>query len=68
MPSSKVAKRSASTSLSRQLTAQSSMSSYNDEGVPLSVGGTPEYLQLSPQVKNVLSRQISAAVDDVLTA
>ncbi|KAG6613296.1 Sentrin-specific protease [Phytophthora cinnamomi] len=65
MASSKVAKRSASAPLARQLTASSSMSSYNGEGVPLSAG-RPEYLELSSQVKNGLSRQISAAVDDVL--
>ncbi|KAG2780849.1 hypothetical protein PC129_g19260 [Phytophthora cactorum] len=65
MPNSNVSKRSASAALSRRLTASSSMSSYNAEGVPLSAG-LPEYLQLPDQVKNVLTRQISAAVEDVL--
>ncbi|POM62506.1 hypothetical protein PHPALM_28335 [Phytophthora palmivora] len=35
------------------------------EGAPYS-GGMPEYLELSDQVKTVLTRQISAAVEDVL--
>ncbi|KAL3667007.1 hypothetical protein V7S43_007952 [Phytophthora oleae] len=65
MPSSNVAKRSASAPLPRRLTASSSMSSYNGEGVPLSAG-MPEYLELPDQVKNMLTRQISAAVEDVL--
>jgi hypothetical protein len=41
------------------------MSSYNADGVPMSEG-LPELLNLPSQVKNVLTRQISAAVEDVL--
>ncbi|KAG6955249.1 hypothetical protein JG688_00011954 [Phytophthora aleatoria] len=51
----------------RKLTKQSSssMSSYNAEGVPLS-NGKPEYLELSDDVKDLLVKQISTAVEDVL--
>ncbi|KAJ8566365.1 hypothetical protein ON010_g6763 [Phytophthora cinnamomi] len=66
MANSRVTKRSASAPLARRLkTASSSMSSYNGEGVPLSAG-RPEYLELSAEVKDLLSKQISGAVENVL--
>ncbi|CAH0481781.1 unnamed protein product [Peronospora belbahrii] len=50
----------------RQFTASSSMSSYyNTNGISPS-SGIPTYLELTGQVKNVLARQIAAAVEDVL--
>ncbi|KAG7401332.1 hypothetical protein PHYBOEH_001748 [Phytophthora boehmeriae] len=46
--------------------SSSSLSSFNSEGAPFSVGGKHEYLELAPQVKELLLRQISSAVEDVL--
>ncbi|EGZ17692.1 hypothetical protein PHYSODRAFT_504339 [Phytophthora sojae] len=66
MANSRVTKRSASAPVARRLkSASSSMSSYNGEGVPLSEG-KPEYLELSTEVKDLLSQQISSAVENVL--
>ncbi|CAH0481816.1 unnamed protein product [Peronospora belbahrii] len=62
MPKSKVS----ISNTQRQFTASSSMSSYYiANGIPpLSV--IPTHLELSNQVRNVLARQIAAAVEDVL--
>ncbi|KAF4037509.1 FYVE zinc finger domain-containing protein [Phytophthora infestans] len=63
----RLAKRSSSAPMPQKLAKQSSssMSSYNAEGVPLSTG-KPEYLELSEDVKDLLVKQISSAVEDVL--
>ncbi|KAF4318745.1 hypothetical protein BBO99_00005489 [Phytophthora kernoviae] len=50
----------------RRPLSPSGLSSYNNEGSPFSVGGKQEYLELAPQVKDLLLRQISSAVEDVL--
>ncbi|KAL4158324.1 hypothetical protein PRNP1_004102 [Phytophthora ramorum] len=62
----KTTKRSVSAPLSRRLTtSSSSMSSFNGDGEPLAKG-SPEYLDLSPEVRDLLVTQISTAVEDVL--